>query len=111
MTVKLFFNAICKFILGVVLVGVLIFLPAGTFYFFNGWLLMAVLFIPMFIAGVIMMFKNPELLRKRLVNELSPHFEIEELHYGTYAKNSWSYIIFLHVGHDIFVPMLNEKID
>lgn len=66
MTVKLFFNAICKFILGVVLVGVLIFLPAGTFYFFNGWLLMAVLFIPMFIAGVIMMLKNPELLRKRL---------------------------------------------
>ena len=52
-----------------------------------------------------------KLLRKRLVNELSPHFEIEELHYGTYAKNSWSYINFLHVGHDIFVPMLNEKID
>lgn len=50
-------------------------------------------------------------LRKKLLNELSPHFEIEELHYGTYTKNSWSYINFLHVGHDIFVPMLDEKLD
>lgn len=65
-TIQLFFQAIIKFVLGVVLVGLLIFLPAGTFLFYNGWLLMGVLFIPMFFAGVVMMFKNPELLKKRL---------------------------------------------
>ena len=66
MTVKLFVQAILKFLLGVVLVGVLIFLPAGTLAFFNGWLLMGILFIPMFFAGVVMMWKNPDLLRRRL---------------------------------------------
>ena len=63
---KLFFSAIAKFLLGVVLVGVLLFLPAGTFSFFNGWLLMGVLFIPMFFAGIVLIFKNPDLLKKRL---------------------------------------------
>ncbi len=66
MTVKLFLGAILKFILGIALVGVLIFLPAGTFFFFNGWLLMIILFVPMFFAGIVMMFKNPELLQSRL---------------------------------------------
>ena len=66
MTAKLFAGALLKFLLGVVLVGVLIFLPAGTPAFFNGWLLMAILFIPMFCAGIVMMFKNPELLKSRL---------------------------------------------
>ena len=66
MTRKLFLQAITKFMLGVVLVGVLIFLPAGAFLFFHGWLLMGILFVPMFFAGIVMMFKNPELLQKRL---------------------------------------------
>lgn len=66
MTVKLFIGAIAKFLLGVLLVGALIFLPAGTFQYFNGWLFLGVLFIPMFVAGVIMMFKNPALLKSRL---------------------------------------------
>lgn len=66
MTAKLFIEAITKFLLGVILLALLIFLPAGTFSFFNGWLLMGVLFAPMFFAGLVMMFKNPELLRKRL---------------------------------------------
>ena len=66
MTVKFFIQAIAKFLLGVVLVGVLLFLPAGTFSFFNGWLFMSVLFIPMFLAGIVMMFKNPTLLKSRL---------------------------------------------
>ncbi|MBO5656780.1 MAG: isoprenylcysteine carboxylmethyltransferase family protein [Agathobacter sp.] len=66
MTAKLFFQAICKFILGVLLVGVLIFWPAGTLHFANGWLLMGILFLPMFIAGLVMMVKNPSLLQKRL---------------------------------------------
>lgn len=66
MNIKLFFEAIIKFITGVILVGLLIFIPAGTFEYFNGWLLMVLLFIPMFIAGIIMMFKSPNLLRSRL---------------------------------------------
>lgn len=66
MTMKLFLSAITKFLLGVVLVGVLIFLPAGTFSYLNGWLLMGILFVPMFLAGIVMMLKNPELLKSRL---------------------------------------------
>ena len=66
MTIKLFVQAIMKFLLGVVLVGLLIFLPAGTLSYFNGWLFIGVLFIPMFIAGIIMMIKNPTLLKARL---------------------------------------------
>lgn len=66
MTTKLFIQAIIKFLLGVILVGLLIFLPAGTVSYANGWLLMGILFIPMFFAGIVMMFKNPELLKKRL---------------------------------------------
>lgn len=66
MKTKLFISAILKFSLGVVLVGLLIFLPAGTFTFFNGWLFMGILFIPMFLAGLVMMAKNPKLLESRL---------------------------------------------
>ncbi len=66
MTPKLFVQAITKFLLGVALVGVLIFLPAGTLSFVNGWLLMGILFVTMLFAGIVMMFKNPELLVKRL---------------------------------------------
>ena len=66
MSFKLFFEAIIKIILGIVLVGLLIFLPAGTFDYFNGWLLMGILFIPMFLAGIVMMIKSPDLLKRRL---------------------------------------------
>ncbi len=66
MSGKLFFQAVIKFLLGIALVGLLVFLPAGTIKFFNGWLLMAILFVPMFLAGIVMMIKNPELLKKRL---------------------------------------------
>lgn len=66
MTAKLFIQAITKFILGIILVGALIFLPAGTWQFANGWLLMGILFVPMFLAGIVLMIKNPELLKKRL---------------------------------------------
>ena len=66
MTTRLFIQAIIKFLLGVVLVGILIFLPAGTLSYFNGWLLMGILFVPMFIAGIVMMFKSPDLLKSRL---------------------------------------------
>ena len=66
MTIKLFFSAIVKFTLGLVLVGLFVFLPAGTFSYFQGWLFMGVLFIPMFLAGIVMMFRSPDLLKKRL---------------------------------------------
>ena len=55
-----------KFLAGVVLVGALLFLPAGTLNYWQAWLLMGILFVPMFIAGLAMMKKNPDLLRKRL---------------------------------------------
>ncbi|MBR3630215.1 MAG: isoprenylcysteine carboxylmethyltransferase family protein [Oscillospiraceae bacterium] len=65
MTGKLFATAILKYCAGVVIIGLLLFLP-GTFGFWQGWLLMGILFIPMFAAGIVMMVKNPALLEKRL---------------------------------------------
>ena len=59
-------QAMVKFFSGVLLVGLLLFLPAGTLHFRRGWLLMGILFIPMFLAGLVMLFKSPELLRRRL---------------------------------------------
>ena len=66
MTKQLLIQAIAKLTLGIVLVGALIFGPAGTFAFANGWLFMGVLFVPMFLAGLVMMVKNPKLLERRL---------------------------------------------
>lgn len=66
MDTKLFYQALMKFLSGVVILGLLIFLPAGSFHYWQGWLMMGVLFVPMFVAGLILMVKNPELLRKRL---------------------------------------------
>ena len=66
MNVKLLIEAILKFILGVILVGLLIFIPAGTINYLNGWLFMGLLFIPMFIAGIVMMIKSPNLLKSRI---------------------------------------------
>jgi len=66
MDIKLFFQALIKFLLGAVIFGLLIFLPAGSFQYWQGWLMMYVLFIPMIFAGLSMMLNNPELLRKRL---------------------------------------------
>lgn len=66
MNKKLFISAISKFLLGVILVGVLVFLPAGTLNYINGIIFMCLLFIPMFIVGIILMKKNPDLLKRRL---------------------------------------------
>jgi agmatine/peptidylarginine deiminase len=49
-------------------------------------------------------------LHKRLLNALSPHFDIIELHYGTYTDRSWAYINFMHVGHHILIPMVDDKL-
>ncbi len=66
MNKKLFLQAIVKFLSGILLVGLLVFLPAGTFSFFQGWLFIGILFVPMFIAGIVMIAKNPKLLESRL---------------------------------------------
>ena len=66
MNKELFIKAITKFFAGLVIVSLLLFLPAGTFRYPQGWLLLLILFVPMFIAGLIMMKRNPELLKKRL---------------------------------------------
>ena len=63
---KLFFQAMTKYISGLLLVSMLLFLPAGTFAFPQAWILLAVLFLPMALAGVVMMRWNPDLLRRRL---------------------------------------------
>ena len=66
MNSKLFIQAIIKYVFGVLIVGGLLFIPANSFKYWNGLLFMGLLFIPMFIAGLILMIKNPELLKKRL---------------------------------------------
>lgn len=63
---KLFQQAIVKFVCGLLTVGALLFLPAGSFAFWQAWLLLAILFVPMFFAGLVMLHKSPELLRRRL---------------------------------------------
>ena len=66
MTAKLFIQALTKFLVGLLLVGLLLFLPAGTFAYWQAWLFIGILFVPMFIAGIWLMWAQPELLRKRL---------------------------------------------
>ena len=66
MNKDLLIQALSKFFLGVLLLGALIFIPAWSLRYWQGWLLMGILFVPMFVAGIIMMAKNPDLLRKRL---------------------------------------------
>lgn len=66
MTKALFCQAILKFALGVLALGLLLFGSAGTLRYWQGWLLMGILFIPMFCAGLVMIVKNPDLLKKRL---------------------------------------------
>ena len=66
MNIKLLFQAIVKYIFGVLIIGALLFIPANSFEYWNGWLFMGLLFIPMFIAGIVLIIKNPQLLKKRL---------------------------------------------
>ena len=66
MSIKLFFNAIIKILLGFLIIALLLFLPANTLNYWNAWLLLGLLFIPMFLGGIIMMIKSPDLLKKRL---------------------------------------------
>ena len=63
---KLLLKAIAKFIFGLLIVGMLLFLPAGTFAYTNAWLFIALLFVPILILGIVLFIKSPELLEKRL---------------------------------------------
>ena len=63
---KLLLNALTKFFVGFILISLLLFLPAGTFNYKNAWLFIALLFLPMFILGILLFIKSPELLEKRL---------------------------------------------
>ena len=63
---KLLVQAVSKFIVGVAFTALLVFVPAGTLAFANGWQFMAVVFVPMLAAGIVLLFNKPELLRKRL---------------------------------------------
>ena len=66
MDTKLFFQALSKFLIGFIIICMLLFIPAGTLDYPNGWLFIVLLFIPMFFAGIVMLFKSPDLLRRRL---------------------------------------------
>ncbi len=66
MRAKLMIQAVSKFIVGLFMIAVLLFLPAGTFSYWNGWFFMGLLFIPMFLLGTILLVKAPDLLSKRL---------------------------------------------
>lgn len=66
---KLLLNALVKFLIGAILIGSMLFLPAGTLEYFGGWLFMGVLFAPMFILGILLFVKSPSLLEKRLNNK------------------------------------------
>ncbi len=66
MTLKLFLQALTKFVLGVAVVGALLFVPAGTLDYPQAWWLLGLLFVPMLIAGVVLLCRQPELLRRRL---------------------------------------------
>lgn len=63
---KLFIQAITKFIFGFIIIALLLFIPAGTLNYWNAWLFIGILFVPMFMVGIILLIKNPDLLRKRL---------------------------------------------
>ena len=63
---KLFSQALVKFLFGLMIISLLLFIPAGTLNYFNGWLFIALLFIPMLIVGIIVFIKSPELLKRRL---------------------------------------------
>ncbi len=65
-TKKLIISALTKYIAGLIMVALMLFLPAGTINYFNGWLFIGLLFVPMFLLGVVLLIKSPQLLEKRL---------------------------------------------
>ena len=66
MTMRLFFQALTKYVVGLAIVMLLLFIPAGTLSFWQAWLFIGILFVPMLIVGIVLMSCNLELLRKRI---------------------------------------------
>lgn len=93
---KLLFNALFKFIMGLLLVGTLLFLPAGGFGYTNGWLFIGLLFVPMMLLGIILFIKSPALLEKRLKTK-----ESEKAQKGVVAVSGLLFILgFVVAGLD-----------
>ena len=93
---KLFCRALVKFIVGLVAVGALLFLPAGTFRYPNGWLFIGLLFIPILFLGAVLLFKAPALLEKRLNVK-----ETEKTQKGVVAASGLLFVLgFLVAGLD-----------
>ena len=127
---KLFLSAMTKFLCGIVLVGALLFLPAWTFNYFGAWLFLGILFIPMIIMGIVMFFKAPKLLEKRLSNKEKEGaqrgvvvlsglmFLIGFVLSALDARFSWSYVpiwltiaaavIFL-IGYALYAEVMREN--
>ena len=84
---KLLFNALAKFILGVALIAALLFLPARTINYFGAWLFMGVLFVPVLIAGIVLYLKAPRLLERRL-----SHKEKEKSQRGVVALSGLMFV-------------------
>lgn len=103
MDIKLFLSAIIKFLLGFIIVGLLIFIPAGTINYFNGLLFMGLLFIPMFIVGLIMFFKSPELLRSRLNAKEKESEQREVLNFSAFMFISGFVIAGLNYRYGLIV--------
>lgn len=93
---KLLINALVKFVCGIILMGVVLFLPAGTFRYPNAWLFIALLFIPMLLLGAILFLKAPDLLRKRLNSK-----EKENAQVGVVAASALMFVgAFVAAGLD-----------
>ena len=93
---KLLISATIKFLAGLILMGLVLFLPAGTRNFFNGWLFLALLFVPMLILGMVLFLKAPELLEKRLQSK-----EKENTQKGVVAASGLMFIgAFVFAGFD-----------
>ena len=83
MDVKLFSQALSKFLFGLIIISLLLFIPAGTLNYPHAWLFLALLFIPMFIAGIIMLIKSPQLLKRRLNDKTLGKFKtIKGMYFG-----------------------------
>lgn len=93
---KLLINALVKFVFGIILMGVVLLLPAGTFRYPNAWLFIALLFIPMLLLGAILFLKAPDLLRKRLNSK-----EKENAQVGVVAASALMFVgAFVAAGLD-----------
>lgn len=84
---KLLLNGALKLIAGLLMIGILLFIPAGTIYFWNAWLLMGLLFVPMLFVGIVLFVKAPELLAKRLNSQEKENEQKQVI--------GWSLLIFI----------------